>query len=63
MMEAASTSEMLINFYQATWLNNPEDSHLHILDFSWKDPGNHEKWHISPWPRVTLLLHRTVQST
>jgi hypothetical protein len=29
MMEAASTSEMLVNFYQTTQLNNPEDSHLH----------------------------------
>jgi hypothetical protein len=30
MMEAASTSETLVNFYQATWCYNPEDSHLHI---------------------------------
>jgi hypothetical protein len=29
MMEAASTSETLINFYQTTRRNNPEDSHLH----------------------------------
>jgi hypothetical protein len=30
MMEAVSTSETSsINFYQATWCNNPEDSHLH----------------------------------
>jgi hypothetical protein len=28
MIEAASTSEMSVNFYQATWRNNPEDSHL-----------------------------------
>jgi hypothetical protein len=28
MMEAASTSETLVNFYQTTWCNNPEDSHL-----------------------------------
>jgi hypothetical protein len=28
MTEAASTSETLINFYQTTWRNNPEDSHL-----------------------------------
>jgi hypothetical protein len=27
-MEAARTSEMLINFYQTTWHYNPEDSHL-----------------------------------
>jgi hypothetical protein len=29
MMEAASTSEMSVNFYQTTRRNNPEDSHLH----------------------------------
>jgi hypothetical protein len=29
MMEAANTSEMLVNFYQTTQCNNPEDSHLH----------------------------------
>jgi hypothetical protein len=29
MMEAASTSETSVNFYQATQHNNPEDSHLH----------------------------------
>jgi hypothetical protein len=29
MTEAASTSEALVNFYQTTRRNNPEDSHLH----------------------------------
>jgi hypothetical protein len=29
MMEAARTSETLINFYQTTRCYNPEDSHLH----------------------------------
>jgi hypothetical protein len=28
MMEAASTSETSVNFYQITRRNNPEDSHL-----------------------------------
>jgi hypothetical protein len=28
MMEAASISEILVNFYQTTWSNNPEDTHL-----------------------------------
>jgi hypothetical protein len=28
-MEAARTSETSVNFYQTTWHNNPEDSHLH----------------------------------
>jgi hypothetical protein len=26
MAEAASTSEMLVNFYQTTWCNNPHES-------------------------------------
>jgi hypothetical protein len=29
MMEAASTSETSVNFYQTTQRYNPEDSHLH----------------------------------
>jgi hypothetical protein len=32
MMEAARISEMLVNFYQTTWRNIPEDDHLHIAD-------------------------------
>jgi hypothetical protein len=30
MEEAASTSETSVNFYQTTWRNNPEDSHLNL---------------------------------
>jgi hypothetical protein len=31
MMEAARTSETLVNFYQTTRRYNPEDSHLQII--------------------------------
>jgi hypothetical protein len=35
MVEAAGTSEMLVNFYQTTWRSNPEDSRLYIaLNFT-----------------------------
>jgi hypothetical protein len=34
MMEAARTSEKLVNFYQTTRLYNPEDSHLHTSLFT-----------------------------
>jgi hypothetical protein len=30
MMEAASTSETLVNFYQTTRRYNPEDSHIQV---------------------------------
>jgi hypothetical protein len=29
-MEASSTSEMSVNFYQTTWYNNPDDSLLQL---------------------------------
>jgi uncharacterized protein YecA (UPF0149 family) len=35
MMEAARTSETLVNFYQTTWGYNPEDSHLRYFFYSW----------------------------
>jgi hypothetical protein len=31
MMEAASTCETSVNFYQTTRRNNPEDSNLHAV--------------------------------
>jgi hypothetical protein len=31
MMEAASTSETSVNFYQTARRNNPKDSHLYTL--------------------------------
>jgi hypothetical protein len=31
MMEAASTSEMSVDFYQTRRRYNPEDSHLHMM--------------------------------
>jgi hypothetical protein len=37
MMEAANTPETLLNFYQTTRRNNPEDSHLHQLHTFYSD--------------------------
>jgi hypothetical protein len=37
-MEAAGTSETLVNFYQTTQHYNPEDSHLHNLNFYSDNP-------------------------
>jgi hypothetical protein len=34
MMEAASTSETSVSFYQTTWSNIPEDSHLSIVELT-----------------------------
>jgi hypothetical protein len=34
MMEAARTSETLVNFYQTTRCSNPEDSHLRYIKVS-----------------------------
>jgi hypothetical protein len=36
MMKAAGTSETSVNFYQATWYDNPEDSHLQSQKFTWQ---------------------------
>lgn len=33
MVEAANTSETLVNFYQITQHNNPEDSHLSTFEY------------------------------
>jgi hypothetical protein len=33
-MEAASTSEMSVNFYQTIWRNSSEDSHFNVLFYS-----------------------------
>jgi hypothetical protein len=40
LMEAASTSEASVNFYQTTLRNNPEDSHLR-LKFVWTSRSIH----------------------
>jgi hypothetical protein len=59
MMEAASTSETSVNFYQTTRLNNPEDSHLHYLSqscrLSFLSDGFLRKWELLAGPGVRLL--------
>jgi hypothetical protein len=39
MMEAASTSETSVNFYQTTRRNNPEDSHLQEIPCFFSTPA------------------------
>jgi hypothetical protein len=39
MIEAVSTSETSVNFYQTTRRNTPEDSHLYILFDTFFYPG------------------------
>jgi hypothetical protein len=49
MMEAASTSETSVNFYQTTRRNNPEDSHLNI-------------WVNSVFEKIYILHKRSLAS-
>jgi hypothetical protein len=46
MLEAAMTSEKLVNFYQTTWCYNPEDSHLRW--HSWTERLLVHQW-LRPW--------------
>jgi hypothetical protein len=39
MMEAVSTSETSVNFYQSTRPNTPEDSHLQKAELSYVEAG------------------------
>jgi hypothetical protein len=47
MIEAASTSETSVNFYQSTKRRNPEDSHLYIRHYKSLKPHNElEVWRV-----------------
>jgi hypothetical protein len=66
MMEAASTSEKLVNLYLTTWCNNPEDRHLIYSSLQCKMQLFLSKLHSYPstafrsvtltWLHTTLLL-------
>jgi hypothetical protein len=43
MMEAASTSEMSVNFYHTTWCNIPEDSRLQNYPKSYEHDSAHAR--------------------
>jgi hypothetical protein len=53
MLEAASTSETSVNFYQTTLRYNPEDNYLHKLRRSWKQVVLVYWQH---WPNVYIDL-------
>jgi hypothetical protein len=40
MMEATSTSKTLVNFYQITRRNNPEDSDIHLRQYCYDQAQN-----------------------
>jgi hypothetical protein len=54
MMEAASTSETFVNFYQTTRCYNPEDSHLRITTVRISDPT--WRCHVCPSVRSSSKL-------
>jgi hypothetical protein len=56
MMEAASTSEMSVNFYQTTWRNNLEDSHLYTCRHENLKFHNTEKILIRMKRNLTMLM-------
>jgi hypothetical protein len=63
MMEAARTSEMLINFYQTTRRYNPEDSHLHstncpLLPLFFETPNRNA----TVWPANICCCHSGIFS-
>jgi hypothetical protein len=51
MMEAAGTSETMVNVYQITWCNKPEDNHFHthchenLKSQLKRNSGPDIKWH------------------
>jgi hypothetical protein len=60
MMEAASTSETSVNFYQTTLRNSPEDSHLHTR--SRENLKSHLAYFITPPANGIRILQCRIQS-
>jgi hypothetical protein len=63
MIEAAGTSETLVNFYQTTWRTNPEDGLLHQLSlfgFLWFAALFLEDAETVPQNRPHLLYPKTI---
>jgi hypothetical protein len=58
-MEAASTSETSVNFYQTTRRNNPEDSHLLIMT-SFSLNNKSIMWWLCMMQIVTEILGNTM---
>jgi hypothetical protein len=53
MMQAARTSETMVNFYQTTWRYNPEDSHLHT----------HHRENLKSYTNLLDVIKRNMKKT
>jgi hypothetical protein len=59
MMEAASTSETSVNFYQKTRGNNPEDGHRHTRHH--ENLKSHFDYHVHTTVKSTLIFVASMQ--
>lgn len=65
MMGAASTSETSVLFYQTTWSNIPEDSHLHLKPLVVANDRNTTRrgnWRDCKWQRFWYCLYAQIKS-
>jgi hypothetical protein len=54
MVAAVSTSDMSVNFYQTTWHNIPEDSHLHSKEVGFFKTEPKKTYKILLWNNISV---------